>query len=276
MELKNNLLKNERTMENTETNEIWKQVIGFPRYEVSNLGRVRSYTSSKNQGKILKQGTAHGGYKCVTLMSGTQRGGGQRITKRVHRLVAEAFLPNPNNYDQIDHINTIVDDNVVTNIQWCDAKMNANNPITLERRRVEAIPKIIEKTSKSVLVYNLDYELLSAFTSTADAARKLNLSQGNISSCCMGSLPSYKKLIFTFKPIYSKEDHEKILKRGETKKRKRLDQVNKACQKMYHKDIEKGRERARQYYWNNVEERRAREREYYQKRKYGKKEDSPQ
>lgn len=263
-------------MENTKTNEQkeeWRQVEGFPRYEVSNLGRVRSNTSSKNQGRILKQGTARGGYKCVTLMSGDSWGsGGQRITKRVHRLVAEAFIPNPNNYDQIDHKNTLTDDNRTDNIQWCDAKMNANNPISVQHR-IEAIPKIIEKTSKNVLVYNLDYQLLSAFTSTADAARRLNLSQGNISSCCMGSLPTYKNLIFTFTPLYSKEDHDRILEKGKNKKRKRLDQINKACQKLYHSDIEKGRAKARKSYWNNIEERRARGRENYYKRKYGEKKD---
>ena len=261
-------------MENktNEQKEEWRPVVGFSRYEVSNLGRVRSNASSTNQRKILKQGTAPNGYKTVSLASGDSWGSGKIVTKRVHRLVAEAFLENPNNYDQIDHINTITDDNRTENIQWCNAKMNCHNPITEEHRK-EAIPKIIEKTSKHVLVYSLDYELLSAFTSTADAARKLNLSQGNISSCCMGSLPTYKKLIFTFRPIYSKEDHEKILEKGEEKKRKRLDQVNKACQKLYHSDIEKGRERARKYYWNSVEQRRARQMENYYKRKYGEKKD---
>ena len=256
-------------MENkTNENEIWKQVEGFPRYEVSNLGRVRSNVSRNNQQKILRQGTANGGYKCVSLMTGTQWGGGQRITKRVHRLVAEAFIPNPEDYAQIDHINTITDDNRVENLRWCTAKMNSNNPLT-KKKLEEARPIITEKTSKTVLVYNLDYELLSAFTSTADAARKLNLSQGNISSCCMGSLPTYKNLIFTFKPIYTKEDHEKILEGGHTKYRKRLDQVNKACQKMYHKDIEKGREKARMFYHKDVEKSRARAKAQYYKRKYG-------
>lgn len=266
-------------MENktNEQKEEWRQVEGFPRYEVSNLGRVRSNTSSKNQGRILKQGTARGGYKCVTLMTGDSWGaGGQRITKRVHRLVAEAFLGEPKEgQTQIDHLDTKTDNNVVTNIRYCTPKENSNNPLSVQHR-IEAIPKIIEKTSKNVLVYNLDYQLLSAFTSTADAARRLNLSQGNISSCCMGSLPTYKNLIFTFTPLYSKEDHDKILERGKNKKRKRLDQVNKACQKLYYSDIEKGRAKARKSYWNNIEERRARGRENYYKRKYGEKKDTHQ
>ena len=259
-------------MENktNEQKEEWRQIKGFSRYEVSNLGRVRSNT--KDEPKILKQVTTHQGYKHVTLMTGDSWGsGGKRVTKRVHRLVAEAFIPNPNNYEQIDHLDTDATNNNVSNLRWCTAKMNYSNPITLKKHL-----KNIEKASKTVLVYSKDYQLLSAFTSTADAARQLNLSQGNISSCCMGSLETYKGLIFTFKPIGSEKDHERILKKGEDKKIRRLHQVNMACKKMYHSDIEEGRRKAREYYHKNIEKSRARGRKNYYKRKHGQESDTPQ
>lgn len=227
-----------------EQEEQWKVVKGYPMYEVSNLGRVKSNVNPSKP-KLLRQSTNKNGYKCVALVP--TRGCGKADTITVHRIVATTWIENPNDYPYIDHINTDKLDNSVSNLRWCTAFMNAHNPITYQRK-IDAIPRIIEKTSKTVLVYDLDFNLLSAFTSTAHAARELNLSQGNISNVCMGSLHSYKGLYFSFVPLYTKEDRDKVEQRAATKRRKRLDSVNKACQKRYAANVELYREYGRKYY----------------------------
>lgn len=232
-----------------EQKEQWKQVVGFPRYQVSNQGRVKSFANPKNP-KILRQHPNHGGYLTVSLVKGTERGvDGERKSKLVHQLVAQAFIENPNNRCHIDHINACKTDNRAENLRWCTPKENCNNPITRERM-LKSTPERIKKISNMVLVYSdKDLTLLSAFTSTAEAARELGLSQGNISNVCMGSLPHYKHLIFSFNPINSQPDRDKMLEKGKDKARKRLDSVNKACQKIYHADIEKAREKGRKAYY---------------------------
>ena len=85
--------------------EIWKTIEIAPNYEVSNLGRVRN-----RKGLILKPSTSHGYYH-VVLMNNKKR-----ISRNVHRLVAEAFIPNPNNYLCIIHKDECRTNNAVDNI----------------------------------------------------------------------------------------------------------------------------------------------------------------
>lgn len=111
------------------TEEIWKPVRGYEeRYEVSNLGNVRN----KETLNVLKPQTNRYGYLQVNLYV---CGHSTRKMKTVHRLVAEAFIPNPENKPFIDHINTIRTDDRVENLRWVTAKENNLNPITLEKYR---------------------------------------------------------------------------------------------------------------------------------------------
>lgn len=107
-------------------NEIWKDVQGFEDlYQVSNLGRVRM----KKNGKLMYQRN-HNGYKRIQF-----RINGKIKDFGVHRLVAIAFIPNPDNKPQIDHIDGNPSNNRVENLKWATAKENSNNPVTLERKR---------------------------------------------------------------------------------------------------------------------------------------------
>lgn len=181
-------------MENTQELEQWKTIEDYPLYEVSNMGRVRSNNNPKNP-KILRFGTNKGGYKQVVLTK--EKGSGWSKSVVVHKLVAKAWVDNPEGKPHVDHINTVKTDNRAENLRWVTPKENANNELTYQRVAENNRQREKERR-KQVLVYDKDLNLLSAFTSTLDAATKLNLSQGNITNCCNRILQSYKGYYFTY------------------------------------------------------------------------------
>lgn len=102
--------------------EIWKPVVGFEGYYmVSNLGRIKSL-HKRYEGLILKPYDEGHGYRMVDLYKDNIK---QKC--RVHRLVAMAFIPNPLNKREVDHINFIRDDNRVENLRWATSKENQNH-----------------------------------------------------------------------------------------------------------------------------------------------------
>ena len=112
--------------------EEWRDIEGYEGlYQVSNKGRVKSlkYNKTKKE-KVLKFGTNRYGYKYVVLSKDNTP-----KLKKVYRLVAEAFIPNPDNKPCIDHCNTIRTDDRVCNLRWCTYKENMNNEITKEKCR---------------------------------------------------------------------------------------------------------------------------------------------
>ena len=123
--------------------EEWKDIKGYEGlYQVSDWGNVKSLprlskrTSSRHRGtsilieeRIIKQSLQTSGYRVVGLNKD-----GKNKQFQVHRLVAEAFIPNPDDKPEIDHINTIRTDNRVENIRWCTHIENMNNPITLLKK----------------------------------------------------------------------------------------------------------------------------------------------
>ena len=108
--------------------EIWKEIKGYEGlYEVSSEGRVNSLGRKPG---IMRPGTSKGYLKVGLTKDGI------RSMFRVHRLVAEAFIPNPDNKPEVDHINGDRKDNRAENLRWMTHKENNNNPVTLERRSV--------------------------------------------------------------------------------------------------------------------------------------------
>ena len=111
--------------------EIWKPVLGFEEYfEISNLGNLkRKMFYRRNwQGKMVKvntnkivKPTKDRGYLKINLSVN-----GKRYLKYIHRLVAEAFIPNPNNYKEVNHIDSNPSNNCVDNLEWCNRKYNIN------------------------------------------------------------------------------------------------------------------------------------------------------
>ena len=110
--------------------EEWRMIKDAPFYMVSNLGRVKAITYEKWTGKrfihrkahIMKQTLNAYGYLVVHLINKS----GRKQVFRVNRLVAFAFLPNPLNLEQVNHLNEVKTDNRAVNLAWCSAKENAN------------------------------------------------------------------------------------------------------------------------------------------------------
>ena len=98
--------------------ELWKDIDEFPGYMVSNLGRVRG----KFGGRILKPGTNRGEYLQVVL-----RSNGKSKTREIHRLVASAFLQNPEHKSDVDHVDGIRTNNFVSNLRWATHAENMRN-----------------------------------------------------------------------------------------------------------------------------------------------------
>lgn len=138
-------------------NELWAPVPidDFKnQYQVSSLGRVKSLERDiirtngvfRTQEKILTPFTDKNGYLIVSL--------GRSNKHYIHRLVAKAFIPNPNNLPQIDHINTIKHDNNVSNLRWCSPKENMSNSLT--RAHISNSVKLMNRITLD-LYYNNEY-----------------------------------------------------------------------------------------------------------------------
>lgn len=247
------------------TNEQWRPIEGYPCYLVSDQGRVMSLRNPKNP-KILKQGTNADGYKQVTIVSGEAYGKGKKKTFRVNRLVALAFVPNPHPEKRRDvgHANSTASDNRAFNLYWCTPAENSANPITMQRLR-DSRPKAVKKTSKKVYVYDEDLNQVSAFTSTADAGRQLNTSQGNVASACAGALPRYMGRIFSYIQLTDISQREEVEKAMEQQREKNKKSMMKAVTKYYHRNreentpayqkwLERAKDYSREYYYTHHDE----------------------
>ena len=113
--------------------EIWKDIKGYEGlYQVSNMGRIKSlnYRNTGEEG-ILRHSLDSYGYLKVTL----HKNGKQKYF-RIHRLVAETFIPNVNNLPEVNHIDENKENNHVENLEWCDRKYNNNYGSRNERASV--------------------------------------------------------------------------------------------------------------------------------------------
>lgn len=148
--------------------EEWREVPGYEGlYEVSDWGRIR------RNGKILKTRNNGHGYLHVDLCKN-----GLVKTINIHRLVALAFLQNPNNYPQINHIDEDKTNNAVENLEWCDAKYNSNYGTRNKR--------VSEKMSRPVLQFDLLGNFIREWPSGLKAEEELGINHQSISSCCLG------------------------------------------------------------------------------------------
>ena len=143
----------------TLTNEVWSMIAEFPDYQVSNHGRVKHiYRNGREY--ILRPWLDRYGYPTVHI---------HRTTQRVHRLVAQAFIPNLWNLPEVHHRNRNRADNRVENLRWCSRRKHM-------RKHHIGIPIVcLDKDT---------YELLNTYDSAAEAERKKGIPQRSIRSCC--------------------------------------------------------------------------------------------
>ena len=197
--------------------EIWKDIEGYEGYQVSNLGRVKSLDriDSNNhslKGVILKPYISNSGYLLVGLYKQQKRD-----RKLLHRLVAEAFIPNPENKPEIDHINTIKTDNTVflnedgsinyekTNLRWTTRKENINNPLTKTKMQINARKPSKGKygkkhhRSKPIIQYDKEGNFIKEWECANDVERVLGISNKHIGSVCLGKRKSCGGYIWKYK-----------------------------------------------------------------------------
>lgn len=123
------------------------------------------------------------------------------------------------------------------------------------------------KQQRKVYVYTKNLELLLTFPSTAECARELNLSQGNIVLCCQGVLKLYKDMYFSYTPLLTNEDVEALYKQGEEKRKKRSMQMNLITSKYRKNNKEKTNAISLRYYYNHKDQVLAYQKEYYKRKK---------
>ena len=154
------------------TIEIWEDIKGYKGYyQVSNKGRIKSLeriVKSKNNsfktqsGKLLKLATDSQGYSIVNLSKKNKQ-----MTRTVHRLVAETFIPNPYNKNQVNHIDENKKNNNIKNLEWCSAQYNTQYSLGKKVRQISNCGKYIK-----------------TWASAAEVERQLGINNTSISACC--------------------------------------------------------------------------------------------
>lgn len=162
--------------------EIWKTIENFPNYEVSNFGNVRN--SSKN--KLMTISIRKNGY-CVVKLSFN----GISKECKVYRLVAKAFVDNPNNLPYVNHKDENKTNNHVSNLEWCDSLYN-NTYGTRCQRQADKIKKPIKQC-------DMQGNIIKEFNSINKAAKELGILACNISNCLSGKQKSAPRNLYTWK-----------------------------------------------------------------------------
>ena len=191
--------------------EEWKEIIGYEgRYQVSSFGRVKKYT-----GKIMHLSTDKDGYKVVALSTWDK--GSPRKYKKVHRLVAMAFIENPEKLPMVNHKDEIKDNNYVENLEWCDSKYNAN--YGARNKKISQAQKGIphpqtqgcrnyfygkhfrggsSPCAKRVAQIDDNGNIIATFESMTEAAESVGCNSSAIVMCCKGK----RKIIKGYKWKY--------------------------------------------------------------------------
>ena len=168
-----------------ENKEIWKNIEGYPDYQVSNMGRVKSLGNNKTRKEKIMSYDNNKGYNRIQLCKD-----GKTKHFRIHRLVAQAFLPNPNNLPEVNHINEDKTDNRVSNLEWCNREYNINYGTHNKR--------IAKANSIPILQFSKDGEFVRKWDSAMQVERELGFYNSYISRCLKGKC----KLAYGYKWCY--------------------------------------------------------------------------
>lgn len=169
--------------------EIFKNIEGYEGYQVSNLGNVKSLKFGKE--KILKQSKCTGGYLQVRLKKE-----GKYKSYLSHRLVAKTFIPNPNNYPQINHKDEDKTNNSVINLEWCTNKQNCN----YGKHKNNISNSLSGKQRKSIKCVEND-KIYKTLTEAALAMGGCINTSRFISECCRGLRKTYKSFHWEYAEV---------------------------------------------------------------------------
>lgn len=188
-----------------EINEVWKDIIDFPNYQISNLGRVKSKERITKIGIknvnyrlrkefMIKIFTNKKGYEQVTIYNLYKK----PKTMRVHKLVALSFIPNINNLSQINHIDGNKKNNHYNNLEWCSILENnryaINNGLINLDLRINNMRKVGQRSHpnkrQKVFQYNKQGTFIKEWISQREASIKLCISETAISNCVKGNSKS--------------------------------------------------------------------------------------
>ena len=145
--------------------EIWKIIPDYPNYKISNLGKVINIKKNK-----LMTLTKHSNYYWVKLSNNNHA-----KSIKVHRLVAQIFIPNPDNLPCVNHKDEDTSNNPVDNLEWCNHEYNNTYGTRIERQK--------EKIKKPVIQCDIKGNYINEFDSINDAANSLHILACNISNC---------------------------------------------------------------------------------------------
>lgn len=169
--------------------EHWKDILGYEGlYQVSDLGRVKSLNYLHTGKERVLAGKNIRGY----LVVGLSKNGKVKQCK-VHRLVAEAFIPNPDGLPCVNHRDECRTSNMVSNLEWCDVAYNNAYGTRTER--------VVKAESKIVYQYTLEGSLVRSYSSANEASRRNGYSLGAICDCCNGKRNHHKGFIWSYAPI---------------------------------------------------------------------------
>lgn len=184
--------------------ENWKSIINYPNYQISDLGRIRGTNHTKGKDYRYKK-------TVVNSKSGYEYCAVQKEDKvknfTVHRIVAIHFIPNPVNLPEVNHKDGNKLNNKFDNLEWVTKAenkrhANANGFWKHTDKHKTAMVKYNKKNkSKVVLQFDLTGNLMAEHSSTEEAAKSVNASQGNVANCCNGKqyYKTVKGFIFKYK-----------------------------------------------------------------------------
>lgn len=180
--------------------EIWRDIKGLEKwFEVSNKGRIRSKDRIVRSGKgwhreikgcILKTRTQANGYKAAHLR--VSEIGYDRTTVLVHRLVAEAFIPNPNNYPCVNHKDEDKTNNCVENLEWCTVAMNNSYGTRVEKVLKKQRYENKHFSGTSIAEIDENGNLIKAWHSMSDIKRAYGMNIQAVHANCNGITKSTK------------------------------------------------------------------------------------
>lgn len=171
-----------------------KEIKDFPDYFISDTGEVYSKKTKNHILRLLRPSKNNCGYWRTTICVKNRH-----KSFYVHRLVAEAFIPNPDNKPQVNHKNGNKADNRVQNLEWCTAAENLDhkynvlgysNPFSALKHKYLKHKYGKDNPLSKIVLQIKDGEIISEFYGTAEAERKTGVRNGNISNCCLGRCKS--------------------------------------------------------------------------------------